>query len=180
MGKFFETIKNSLMGVNDYDEEEYEDRLEEDAVMLTPITTSAKSSRPGTLTLDRSERPRGTAQTEWKIHSETGSRVTEGVQRRMKIVKAMPETIADSRGIIDDVKKEIVTFVDLTDLEPLIKQRIADFLSGGVYALEGTVSRVNDNSFFVAPSSVDIFEYQEELQQKNKTLFSGFGFNNLP
>lgn len=177
MKNFFEAIKNGLMGADDYDDYDEEFIEDEGVSNMRP----APVKQPSLSLPANPERPRGTAAADWKVHNGDGtSRVSE-YQRRTKILKATPTSIELSREIIDNLKKDIITFVDLTELGSgsFEAQRIADFLAGAIYALEGNLARVNDVSFMVAPQSVDLFEYAQDLKQKSKTTFGGFGFNGL-
>ena len=177
MGKVWDVIKNTLVGADEYDDEYDDMHMEEESVSAPqPI---AKSTR--TPAVERPERARGTLSTpDWRVMgNDTNRSTTEGYQRRMRIVKATPLTIEDARVIVENIKKDIVTFVDLTGQETVEAQRIADFLAGAICALDGSIARVNNESFMVGPQSVELFEYQEELKEKSKASFGGFGFSNL-
>lgn len=178
MKNLFDAIKNGLMGADDYDDYD-EDYIEEEAVSAV---TPAPVKQPRPVSIDKPERVRGTTNSDWKVYNNDGTNRSvdsNSYQRRTKILKATPTSIDASRTIIDNIKKDIITFVDLTNLEPGQAQRIADFLAGAIYALEGSIARVNDESFMVAPPSVDLFEYEQELKQKSKVAYGAFGFNGL-
>ena len=56
-------------------------------------------------------------------------------------------------------------------MEYPIAQRIMDFLSGTCYSLEGSIQRVANNIFIIAPENVDISgDFKEELKKKGVLL----------
>jgi cell division inhibitor SepF len=55
----------------------------------------------------------------------------------------------------------------LEGLEKESARRVVDFLSGAVYALDGSIQRVSSNIFIIAPNNVDIMaDFKEELRNK--------------
>ncbi len=73
---------------------------------------------------------------------------------KMKIFR--PSTIEESRLILDNIQMRNAVIVNLDGVEVKLAQRILDFLSGGIYSLDGGVTKVARNIFVLAPSSVDV------------------------
>lgn len=67
-----------------------------------------------------------------------------------------PKTETDSKMIIDFIRRSEPAIIDLEKAEPEVSQRILDFVSGAVYALNGTVHRVSGNIFLLSPSGVEV------------------------
>lgn len=89
---------------------------------------------------------------------------------QFKVVIMQPENIDDAQDICDHLKNKKPVVINLEDVEKEAAQRIVDFLSGSVYALDGNIQKVSAGIFLVAPNNVDIMgDFKDAL--KNKTVF---------
>lgn len=89
---------------------------------------------------------------------------------QFKVVIMQPENIDDAQDICDHLKDKKPVVINLVDVEKEAAQRIVDFLSGSVYALDGNIQKVAMGIFLVAPNNVDIMgDFKDAL--KNKTVF---------
>ncbi len=75
---------------------------------------------------------------------------------RTKMVVYSPVSVEDARNIIDNVKSRKSIVVNLESIDIETARRILDSLSGACYALGGTVYKVSQKIFIVAPASCDI------------------------
>ena len=74
----------------------------------------------------------------------------------MKMMIYVPNTYEDTQRIIDNVRMNKPVVVNLEDLEIEVAQRVLDFMSGAVYALNGGIHKVTKGIFILAPNNVDI------------------------
>ena len=90
---------------------------------------------------------------------------------QMQVVIIKPECYEDAQEICDQIKNRRPVVVNLEKVEFPIAQRIMDFLSGTCYSLEGSIQRVANNIFVIAPENVDISgDFKEELKTKGIIL----------
>ncbi len=84
-------------------------------------------------------------------------------QRSMSsVVIHSPATPDEVESLIDYLKRHEPAIVNL-DKPPLeIAQRILDMLSGAIYALNGSMHRIQDNIFLLTPEGVEIAAPSEE------------------
>lgn len=86
---------------------------------------------------------------------------------QFKVVITQPESFDDAQEICDHLKNKKPVVVNLEDLEKESAQRIVDFLSGSIYALEGNIQKVSNGIFMIAPNNVDIMgDFKDELRNK--------------
>lgn len=89
---------------------------------------------------------------------------------QFKVVIMQPDTFDDAQDICDHLKNKKPVVINLEDVEKECAQRIIDFLSGAIYALDGNIQKVANGIFLIAPNNVDIMgDFKEEL--KNKGVF---------
>lgn len=89
---------------------------------------------------------------------------------QFKVVIMQPEAFDDAQDICDHLKNKKPIVINLENIEKEAAQRIIDFLSGSVYALDGNIQKVSSGIFLIAPNNVDIMgDFKDEL--KNKGVF---------
>ena len=130
-------------------------RIEKEPMDYAPSNRSSVSS-----TSSRLSSRRNTSQVV-SIHT--------NVQMQVCIIK--PECYEDAQEICDQVKARKPVVVNLEKVEYPIAQRIMDFLSGTCYSLDGSIQRVANNIFIIAPENVDVSgDLKEELKTKGIIL----------
>ncbi len=89
---------------------------------------------------------------------------------QFKMVVSQPNTFDDAQDICDHLKAKKPVVINLEGIEKTDAQRIIDFLSGSIYALDGSIQKVSCDIFVIAPNNVDVSgDLKEEL--RNKTVF---------
>jgi cell division inhibitor SepF len=85
-----------------------------------------------------------------------------------KMVIFKPNTFDEVRDICDEVKNRRASIVNMERLDRETAKRILDFMSGSIYALNGTVKKVGSGIFVFAPDNVDIsgFDMEEGMKEK--------------
>jgi cell division inhibitor SepF len=97
-----------------------------------------------------------------------GKVVNIHTQQQFKVVIMNPENFEDAREITEHLKNKKPVVINLIELEKDFAQRILDFLSGGICALDGNIQKVAQGIFIVAPNNVDVMgEFKDELRNKS-------------
>lgn len=167
MAKFINKMKDLMFGEYEDDEDYYEDDYDYEA----PAREAAPvSSSYGLRDVSResdystTSAPRKTTRNNPQVYS-----INTNVQMQVVIIK--PECYEDAQEICDQIKTKKPVVVNLEKVEYPVAQRIMDFLSGTCYSLEGSIQRVANNIFVIAPENVDISgDFKEELKTKGVIL----------
>jgi cell division inhibitor SepF len=97
-----------------------------------------------------------------------GKVVNIHTQQQFKVVVMNPENFEDAREITEHLKNKKPVVINLIEIEKEFAQRILDFLSGAVCSLDGSIQKVAQGIFVVAPNNVDIMgEFKDELRNKS-------------
>lgn len=72
------------------------------------------------------------------------------------VVVYEPKTPEDVQTLIDYLKRREPAIINLDNIDMESAQRILDFVSGAIYALNGSVHRVANNIFLLSPEGVEI------------------------
>ena len=88
----------------------------------------------------------------------------EGI--KAEIILRHPMDVSDAAKVCDFIREEKVCVIDLTGVDRSMAQRIADFLGGACYAINGTIQRISKDIFIVVPSGVRISaDIKDELEK---------------
>ena len=90
----------------------------------------------------------------------------------IKMVISQPTTFEQSDEICGFLKEKKSVIVNLEYVNKDVARRIVDFISGGVYALDGYIQKVSNSIFLVAPSNYEITNEMAREEIKNKLSVS--------
>ncbi len=74
----------------------------------------------------------------------------------VRVVVTQPQNVNDAREMCDHLRSNKPIIINLEDLEKETAQRIVDFMSGCVYALDGDFQKVSSYIFLATPQGIDI------------------------
>ncbi len=74
----------------------------------------------------------------------------------VRMVVLQPQSMEDTQTVIDNLRLGKPVIVNLENLQSEAAQRLLDFISGAIYALEGNIRKVSRGIFLLAPDGVDI------------------------
>ncbi|PZE22639.1 cell division protein SepF [Paenibacillus xerothermodurans] len=85
-----------------------------------------------------------------------GNIVSIHSQKNVRVVLNEPKSYEDTQEIADHLRSRRPIVVNLHLVRPDQATRIVDFLSGTVYALNGSISKIGPNIFLCTPDTVEI------------------------
>ncbi|HPR23663.1 MAG TPA: cell division protein SepF [Bacillota bacterium] len=141
-----------LVGIEEIDDDEFEEEIAESSAPLEkrPAETKSAYSR------------RDPKEKVMPMQSRTTN--------PFKLVVIEPEGFEECPKLVDSLKTRKPIIINLEKIESETARKIFDFLSGATYALNGNVQKVANNIFVFAPENVDI---SSSIENK------GFDFNNI-
>ncbi|MEK3885204.1 cell division protein SepF [Paenibacillus sp. PL2-23] len=77
-------------------------------------------------------------------------------QKNTRVVLSEPRSYDEAQEIADHLRSRRAVIVNLQRVRSDLALRIVDFLSGTVYALSGSISKLGPNIFLCTPDSVEI------------------------
>lgn len=96
-----------------------------------------------------------------------GKVVNINTTTQLKVVVVTPDSFEEVRDIADHLKQKKPVVINLEGVEREVAKRIVDFLSGSVYALDGSIQKISSGIFLIAPYNVGIMgDFKDELKNK--------------
>ena len=92
----------------------------------------------------------------YDVRKAKGNVVSIHAQKNMKIVLTEPRAFEDTQEIADYLRSRRPVVVNLQRVRKDQAVKIVDFLSGTVYALNGSIAKVGPDIFLCAPDNVEL------------------------
>ena len=97
----------------------------------------------------------------------------------VKMVISQPTTFEQSEEICSLLKEKKSVIVNLEYVNKDVARRIVDFISGGVYALDGHIQRISNSIFLIAPMNYEITNEMAREEIKSKLSVSWLKNNSI-
>lgn len=138
-----------LDGIDDeYDDYEYDD-FEEENTPSVKASSSRKTTSPKETYEDTSKNSRGGF-----LNSKP--KVVSLNRSMMEVKIVQPTSFEDSQEICNTLLESKPVVVNLEGFDPDDAQRIMDFISGCIYAINGKYHQISKYIFIFTPENVDI------------------------
>ena len=127
----FEKLKNFIAPVDEDDDEEYEEEEEEVTPVQQPVTKPVSTYESQKTTVNR-------------------------IPTNAQMVLFEPRSFEEAEEIARHLKQRRACVVNLHRLQREYAQRTIDFLTGVVFALDGTIQKIGHNVILCTPKSVSV------------------------
>ena len=74
----------------------------------------------------------------------------------LELIIRQPVSFNDSQEICDLLKQDRAVIINLEKVEPELAQKMMDFISGAIYALDAKIHQISGCIFCISPEKVDI------------------------
>ncbi len=151
----------------DFEEEPIDDFYEDDAEEFTRPRPGRDSSKKDMYENKYQERdlPPLRPVEKKEAYSGNGKVLNFHTNVQMEFYVTSPGSFEDAQEICDNIRRNSPVVVNLEKVEQLTAQRLMDFISGACYSLDGSIQRVSNNIFLIAPNNIAISsDLKEELR----------------
>lgn len=83
---------------------------------------------------------------------------------KQEVVLFRPGNFNETSKAADDLKNHKAVVLNLENVDKAMARRVVDFLSGTVYALEGSVKKIAQSAYIFCPHNMDVVGDLEALQ----------------
>ncbi|MDE6357612.1 MAG: cell division protein SepF [Eubacteriales bacterium] len=105
-----------------------------------------------------------------------GSNSVVNISTQMEVCMLNPTTLEEAAEACIELKKRNVVVVNLEKIDLETSQQISDFLSGVVYALDGSMELISSRIIIVAPVNVEMSgELKDRLQASGIKISNSIG-----
>ena len=90
--------------------------------------------------------------------------MTTSASNKQEVVLFRPGSFNDTSKAADDLRNRKAVIVNMENVDKAMARRVVDFLSGCVYALDGTVKKIAQSAYLFCPHNMDIVGDLENIQ----------------
>ena len=148
-----------------YSDEEYDDYDEADEYEEETRETAPRSRR----TSPFASAERETAAAPAAAPAATASGFSGHVMNmnsgnKQEVVLFHAKTFDDAAKAADELRKKRAVILNMENVDKSLTRRVVDFLSGSVYALDGSVKKVAQSTYLFCPHNMDVVGDLETIQ----------------
>ena len=143
---------------DDYDEmEEFEEDVQESAPRsrrTSPFASAEREVEPA---------PAAAPSTGFSGH------VMNMSSGKQEVVLFHAKTFDDAAKAADELRKRRAVILNMENVDKSLTRRVVDFLSGSVYALDGSVKKVAQATYLFCPHNMDVVGDLESVQAETES-----------
>ena len=149
---FWDNVKKFTQPYSDEDYEDYEDENEDgfEQEAQEPVQRSRRTS------------PFASAQDDNSSYSTPASssgfsgQVLNMSSGKQEVVLFHAKTFDDAAKAADELRRKKAVILNMENVDKALTRRVVDFLSGSVYALDGSVKKIAQSTYLFCPHNMDI------------------------
>ena len=147
-----------------YSEEEFEDEYDEDVEQAAEEEQEeAPRKRRNPFGSDRTETAtEAPAAAPAPSFSGQVMNITSG--NKQEVVLFHAKTFDDAARAADELRKKKAVILNMENVDKALTRRVVDFLSGSVYALDGSVKKVAQSTYLFCPHNMDVVGDLENIK----------------
>ena len=96
--------------------------------------------------------------------SNFGGQVVNMSSGKQEVVLFHAKTFDDAAKAADELRRKKAVILNMENVDKALTRRVVDFLSGSVYALDGSVKKVAQSAYLFCPHNMDVVGDLESLQ----------------
>ncbi len=166
MANIFKNILDSLKLTEDEDYDDYASEMEEKEAKRAErierkaakqhVRSSYEREEPSSAANTRMNEPKKEKVT--RVERTTTNKVVpiRTTPKGFEVCIMKPSTFEDSQDICDMLLSGRAAVINLEGFDVDLAQRIMDFISGSVYAMNGKLHQISSYIFIISPDTVDI------------------------
>ena len=167
---FWDNVKKFAQpyGDDDYDEYEDEEVAEGFEEEVAEETTTSRRSRRSVSSDDY-----GLGATTEQRTASTGfsGQILNVSSGKQEVVLFHAKTFDDAAKAADELRVRKAVILNMENVDKALTRRVVDFLSGSVYALQGSVKKVAQCTYLFCPHNMDVIGDLESMQIEADSMF---------
>ena len=162
---FWDNVKKFAQPYSDEDYDDYDEEMEQyEDEAQEPAPRARRTSPFATATQDSTPAAPATS-------SGFSGQVLNMSSGKQEVVLFHAKTFDDAAKAADELRKKKAVILNMENVDKALTRRVVDFLSGSVYALDGSVKKVAQSTYLFCPHNMDVVGDLESMQVESESLF---------
>ena len=88
---------------------------------------------------------------------------------KQEVVLFHAKTFDDAARAADELRKRKAIILNMENVDKSLTRRVVDFLSGSVYALDGSVKKIAQSTYLFCPHNMDVVGDLENIKNESES-----------
>lgn len=160
---FWDNVKKFAQPYSDEEYDDYEDEMDEYGE-VEEETTPRKRRNPFSSDHEPEAAPAAAAPA--APTSGFSGQVLNMNSGKQEVVLFHAKTFDDAARAADELRKRKAIILNMENVDKSLTRRVVDFLSGSVYALDGSVKKVAQSTYLFCPHNMDVVGDLENIRNE--------------
>ena len=165
---FWDNVKKFAQPYSDEDYDDYDEEMDDyEEEVQEPAPRAARRTSPFATTAQESSSSsfESTPASTTSSHSGFNGQVLN-VGNKQEVVLFHAKTFDDAAKAADELRKRKAVILNMENVDKALTRRVVDFLSGSVYALDGSVKKVAQSTYLFCPHNLEVVGDLETFQNE--------------
>ena len=154
---FWDNVKKFAQPYSDEEYDDFEDELDEYGA---PEEDASPRKRRNPFSSDRDTEPAPAA----PATSNFNGQVLNMNSGKQEVVLFHAKTFDDAARAADELRKRKAIILNMENVDKSLTRRVVDFLSGSVYAMDGSVKKIAQSTYLFCPHNMDVVGDLENIR----------------
>ncbi len=160
---FWDNVKKFAQPYADEDYDDYDEDLEDFDEVQEDAPRSRRTSPFASVSAEADEAPAA----ERPASSGFSGQVLNMGSGKQEVVLFHAKTFDDAAKAADELRKRKAVILNMENVDKSQARRVVDFLSGSIYALDGTVKKIAQSTYLFCPHNMAIVGDLENIQAES-------------
>ena len=150
---FWDNVKKFAQPYSDEEYDDYDDEMDEFDEVQEPAPRARRTSlfnSTSESTTTNTAAPTATANTGFS------GQVLNMNSGKQEVVLFHAKTFDDAAKASDELRRKKAVILNMENVDKSLTRRVVDFLSGSVYALDGSVKKIAQSTYLFCPHNMDV------------------------
>jgi len=164
---FWDNVKKLTQPYSEDDYDEFDDEVEEVEEVEEPARRPRRTSPFATSSESSDFSATSTVSTSTTAPSSsayTGATLSSG--NKQEVVLFHAKTFDDAAKAANELRRKKAIILNMENVDKALTRRVVDFLSGSVYALDGSVKKIAQSTYLFCPHNMDVVGDLESLNNE--------------
>ena len=163
---FWDNVKKIAQPYSDEEYDDFDEEMDEFEEETRETAPRARRSNPFGASQESSA--------DYSVGSNAGSTGFSGQVLNMnsgkqEVVLFHAKTFDDAAKAADELRRKKAVILNMENVDKALTRRVVDFLSGSVYALDGSVKKIAQSTYLFCPHNMDVVGDLENIQLETES-----------
>jgi len=166
---FWDNVKKFAQPYSDDEYDDYEDEMDdyEEEEQETTSRSRRRTSPFASAAQEPEEAPAASTASSASSASGFSGQVLNMGNGKQEVVLFHAKNFDDAAKATDELRKRKAIILNMENVDKALTRRVVDFLSGSVYALDGSVKKIAQSTYLFCPHNMAVVGDLENIQTES-------------